>query len=240
MPDYRLYWYPGTCSRVPFVALEEIGEPFDLVLVDRAAVPDPTYLKINLEGRVPTLVHHQRVVTENLAIQTYLARRHPGAKLLPLEDSDRAISVLETHSWFASHVHLLVRQFRFPRNYSDDPDAHASIRAKALPQLEHAFATIDGRLRGREWLFGEWSLLDVYLLWLWFRATGSGFDGSHFPNCIDHALRCESRPSVAKVLDYEEMELARLRDANLLPDWLPGFQAGRSPVPIFRSREAAG
>ena len=226
---YRIYWYPGTCARVPLVALEEIGAPFEPVLEDRLA-ERPEYLLINPKGSVPTLMIGDEALTENLAIQTYLARRHPEARLLPLGDPDTEARVLEMQSWFASSLHPLVRQLRFPRWYSDDPAAHESLRAKAVPQLERGFTTLQGRLADREWLFGDWSLVDVHLLWLWFRATGSGMDGSHFPRLGDHAARCEARPSVARVLEREETGLAALREARKVPEWVLPFQAGHARV----------
>lgn len=188
------------------------------------------YLLVNPKGSVPTLVVGDQPLTENLAIQMYLARRHPEAALLPLGDAGIEPPLLETLSWFASSLHPLVRQLRFPRWYSDDPAAHDSLRAKAVPQLERGFSMLEGRLADREWLFGDWSLVDVHLLWLWFRATGSGLDGSQFPRLADHAARCEMRPSVATVLDREETELAALRAAGKVPAWVLPFQAGHAPV----------
>ena len=228
MSSYRLYWYPGTCSRVPFVALEEIGKPYDVILENRLS-GSAAYLKINPKGSVPALVVDDTVITENLAIQTYLARRHPTAGLLPAGDLGVETAVLEMESWFASTVHPLVRQLRHPRWYSDDPAAHDSIRANATVKLEHVFTLLEDRLQDREWLFAEWSLLDVYLLWLWFRATGSGFDGSPFPRCCAHAMRCEARPSVAKVLQYEVQQFAKLREEGKVPIFVPDFQVGHAP-----------
>jgi glutathione S-transferase len=227
---YRLYWYPGTCARVPFVALEEIGAPFEAVLEDRMAEQRPEYLLLNPKGSVPTLMIDDQPVTENLAIQTYLARRHPEAKLLPLGDPGTEARLLEMQSWFASSLHPLVRQLRFPRWYTDDPAAHDSLRAKATPQIQRAFTTLDSALADREWLFGDWSIVDVHLLWLWFRATGSGLDGSPFPRLADHAVRCEARPSVSRVLEQEEAQLAALREAGRVPGWVLPFQAGHAPV----------
>jgi glutathione S-transferase len=226
---YRLYWYPGTCSRIPYVALEEIGAPFETILEDRMA-GGSDYLLINPKGSVPALIVDGATLTENVAIQTYLARRHPDAQLLPLGDVDTEARVLEMLSWFASSIHPLVRQLRFPRWYSDDPEADASLRARATPLLQRAFSILEGRLGDGEWLFGEWSLVDVHLLWLWFRATGSGLDGSSFPRLAAHATRCEARPSVARVLEHEERELRALRGAGKVPDWVLPFQAGRAPL----------
>jgi glutathione S-transferase len=230
MYSYRLYWYPGTCSRVPLVALEEVGEPFEAILEDRISVPRPEYLAINSKGSVPTLVVGSVTVTENLAIQNYLARRHPSAKLLPTGTPEIDVAVLDMQSWFSSSLHPLVRQLRFPRWYTDDPAAHALLSANATPKLNAAIRILNARLREHTWLFDDWSLLDVHLLWLWFRATGSGLDGSSFSYVAAHAERCEARQSVARVLEREETELAALRAAGKVPDYVPDFQAGKAKV----------
>lgn len=228
MPDYRLLWYPGTCARVPLVALEEAGASYEAILVNRLGGPDPQHLALNPKGKVPTLVIGGRAITENPAIQTFLARNHPHAHLLPQGDYDLELEALETMSWFAAGVHPPITRLRFPRFFSDRPEAYESIRDVARGQLEEAFIILEGRLADRDWLLGEWSIVDVYLLWLWFRATGSGMDGTPFPACIAHAARCESRPSVAKILDREESEYRRLRKAGLVPEGTPDYQAGRS------------
>ena len=81
----RLFWYPGTCARVAYVALQEIGLPYSVELVDKPAGPQAAYLKINPKDKVPALQLGERVVTENPAIQTLMARRHPDACLLPVD-----------------------------------------------------------------------------------------------------------------------------------------------------------
>jgi len=226
---YRLYWAPGTCARVAYVALEEIGAPYEVVVVDKARGPQPEYLEVNRKGKVPALMVGSRLITENPAIQFYLSRRHPEAALLPTE-GQKGIEALELVSWFAAGVHRYITPLRLPQLFCDLPDAWPSIRAIARRELEGAFEIIEDRLDGREWILDSWSLADVHLLWLWFRATGSGMDGSRFPRCIAHALRCEARPSVAFVLDREEEEFERLRAAGKVPPQVPDFQVGRAPV----------
>lgn len=228
-PSYRLYWHPGTCARVTYVALEEIGLPYETVLVDRTGSPRASgYLKINPKNKVPTLEIGGRVITENPAIQTFLSRSHPDKGLLPTEGQE-GIEALEMVSWFAAGIHRFITPFRFPGFFCDREDAWPSIRAQARAELERAFEILDDRLQGREWLFDSWSLADVHLLWLWFRATGSGMDGTRFANCIAHAARCEARPSVSFVLDREEEASEVLRAAGALPPHTPAFQSGRAP-----------
>ena len=106
------------------------------------------YLLINPKGSVPALIVDGRALTENLAIQTYLARRHPDAQLLPLGDVDTEARVLEMLSWFASSIHPLVRQLRFPKWYSDDPEARVPA-SQGDSALQTAFSILEDRLGGR-------------------------------------------------------------------------------------------
>ena len=235
-----LFWSPGTCARVSLVALEEIGEPYEAVIVDRRGgktalddqhphISQTAYLEINPKGKVPSLQVGSTVVTENPAIQTYLTRRYPSVRLLPQGSLELETEVLATISWFAAGVHPNITRFRFPRMFTDDGSAQSAIRARARTLLEEAFALIERRLNEREWLFGDWSLPDVYLLWLWFRATGSGMAADPFPNCAAHALRCEARPSVATVLTLEENAYQWLDHAGRIPKDFPPYAAGRAP-----------
>lgn len=228
-PDYTLHWFPGACSRMSFVALEEIGAPWELVVVDRIADED-SYREVNPKGKVPALVTEGRTFTENPAILTYLDRRNPGVGLLPSEDPVESQEALELMSWFAAGVHPAITRQRIPSLFVDEPAAFDSVRVKARAQLEEIFGILELRLEGRNWLFGDrWRIVDAYFLWIWFRATGSGMDGNPYPNCIDAARRCQERPSVAAALDREELEFARLQEAGRIPEYIPAYQAGRAP-----------
>jgi glutathione S-transferase len=232
MLDMTLYWYPGTCARVPFVALEEIGVPFEVHVLDRDAGEDhsPQYRALNPKGKVPTLVVDGHAITENPAIQMFLGQSFPEARLLPSGDPWITLDALSTMVWFAAAVHPLVRRLRFPASVSAEPVASESVRTIARAQLEEAFAILEARLGDREWLYREWSIVDAYMLWLWFRATGSGMDGSAFPRCAAHARRVEERPSVARVLDREEREMERIVSVYGRPEGMPPHRVGRAPL----------
>jgi glutathione S-transferase len=224
-----LYWYPGTCARVPLVALEEAGEEFEIRVATHEIRAGAEYRKLNPKGKVPLLIHDGHLITENPAIQFHLARTYPQQRLLPLGDPWVELDVLSTMSWFAAGVHPAITRLRMPQHFCVEPSGHESLRAIARSQLEDAFGILERRLAEREWLYDQWSLVDVYLLRLWFRATGSGMDGRLFPRCGEHAQRVESRPSVARALDREERELERLV-ATFGPQIAPhAFQAGRAP-----------
>lgn len=81
----RLYYHPLSRARIAHWALEEVGVPYELKLVDFAKGEErrPEFLAINPMGKVPALVHRDTVVTECAAILAYLGDAFPAAKLAP-------------------------------------------------------------------------------------------------------------------------------------------------------------
>ena len=232
MPSIDLYWSPGSCARVPFVALEHVGAPFQLHVLNRYIGDHQTseYRAINPKEKVPSLALDGWVVTENPVIQIVLARTFPDAGLLPIGDMQAATEAMSMMAWFASGIQPAVARQRFPGAFSDADEAGLErIRLAARRELTKAFAILEERLDHRDWLFDDWSIIDAYMLWLWFRAIGSGMNPDPFPRCADHARRNEARPAVATVLDREETEFARFQDAGTVPPTIPPFQVGRTP-----------
>lgn len=79
-----LYTNPMSRGRVVRWALEEIGQPYECrVLEYGASIKAPEYLAVNPMGKVPAIQHNGAVVTESVAICTYLADAFPEAKLAP-------------------------------------------------------------------------------------------------------------------------------------------------------------
>jgi len=82
---YQLHYFPSNANAAPHMVLEELGLQYDLILVDRQnnAQKSNEYLKINPNGRIPTLVDGQLVMFEAAAIVLYLVDKHPEAGLAP-------------------------------------------------------------------------------------------------------------------------------------------------------------
>ncbi len=83
-----LYSNPMSRGRIARWMLEEVGQPYEVRYLDYGAqMKAPEYRKINPMGKVPALVHGDRVVTEYAAICAYLADAFPEAGLVPQERS---------------------------------------------------------------------------------------------------------------------------------------------------------
>ena len=74
-----LYFSPGACSLASHIGLEETGAPYEAkpILLAKQQQKTEAYLKINPRGKVPALSIDGKILVENTAILTYLARRFP-------------------------------------------------------------------------------------------------------------------------------------------------------------------
>ncbi len=85
----ELFYSPGACSMASHIGIEEIGVPYEPrpTLITKGEQKSEAYLKINPRGKVPALRVDGTVITENVAILNYLAKRFPEKK----NDADRPV-----------------------------------------------------------------------------------------------------------------------------------------------------
>src|SRR5690242_6064577 len=102
----KLYFAPGASSFVPHALLETAGEPFEpmLVKLHKAENQTPEYKALNPRGQVPVLVDCSEVITQIVAIVSYLNDRIPQCNFLPRESLART-RVLSTLAWMNYTVH---------------------------------------------------------------------------------------------------------------------------------------
>ena len=92
MSSLILYHAVPSRSSIALWMLEELGEPYDIHLLNLQAGDSraPAYLAVNPMGKVPALRHGNAVVTEVAAICCYLADEFPNAELnIPVGDPRR-------------------------------------------------------------------------------------------------------------------------------------------------------
>ncbi|WP_010162885.1 glutathione S-transferase family protein [Sphingomonas sp. PAMC 26617] len=79
-----LYTNPMSRGRIARWMLEEVGTPYETVVLDYASdMKGEPFLAINPMGKVPAIVHDGHVVAECAAICAYLADAFPEAGLAP-------------------------------------------------------------------------------------------------------------------------------------------------------------
>jgi len=87
MMTLTFYTNPMSRGRIVRWMLEEVGVPYETVLLDYAdTMKADDYLAINPMGKVPAIVHDGKTVTECAAICAYLADAFPDIGLAPTAD----------------------------------------------------------------------------------------------------------------------------------------------------------
>jgi glutathione S-transferase len=205
----QLYYAPTSCAMLPYIALTEAGASFEVTAVNllRGAHMEAEYLRINPKHQVPALVVDGTVLTENVAIQLWIARQFPDARLLPEGmDEFRAISLL---AWCASGIHPHLTPNVLPQRYCDLPGSEDSVRRCAHKLLTEKLGVADKLLRGRDWFFDRFTLPDAYYFWCFRRATQFKVDVAPFAASRAHFERVSQRASVRQLLQFEADTLAR-------------------------------
>jgi glutathione S-transferase len=200
-----LYYAPHTCALVPFVTLTEAGADFEVRNLNTRANQHrtPEFLALNPKHKVPVLLIDGEPLTENVAIQLFIARQFPDARLLP-GDSGTEIKAISLMAWFASTIHPHLTPNARPENYCDLPGSAESVKRVARKLLLEDFAIADKLLAGREWLFDHFTAPDAYFFWCFRRALSFNLDLSAFGHCRAHFDRMLERASVRKVLAHEK------------------------------------
>lgn len=200
-----LYYAPITCALVPFITLTEANADFETrpINMRKKQQMSPDYLKLNPKHKVPVLVVDGKPLTENIAIQLWIARTFPKANLLPADSwqEAKAISML---SWCASGMHPPLSRINSPAKTCDTLGAEASVRALAQKELFESFSLIDGMLAGRDYFFGHFTTADAHFFWCFRRAVLFDLELKTFPNCVAHLERMKQRASVQKLLTFEK------------------------------------
>ncbi|MEM9348939.1 MAG: glutathione S-transferase family protein [Pseudomonadota bacterium] len=207
MTDITLYVAPYACPRVPTIALEEAGVEFETKVVAFKAGEHkkPDYLAINPKGKVPALVVDGEPLTENVAILTWIADAFPEAKLMPATSTPiEKLRQTADLAFCAGGLHPIVSRIRMPMMFAEGGEAIGAVKAKAMADMAGNAAMIDTRLAGGWWYGDEWSVVDGYLFWIWFRITGAGFPEAEYPNWAAHYARSLERPAVQRMLAREE------------------------------------
>jgi glutathione S-transferase len=158
---------------------------------------------LNPKHKVPVLVIDGSPLTENVAIQTWIHQNFPAVKLLPA-DPMQEIHAISLMAWCASAINPFLSRINSPVRVCDLPGADESVRRLAVQQLFEQYKIADEKLAAREWFFDQFTAVDVHFFWCFCRGTQFNLDLSQFKNCMAHFERMQQRPSVQKLLAYEQ------------------------------------
>jgi glutathione S-transferase len=206
---FNLYYSPGACSLAPHIVLEELGVAYETIRVNLAAGEQrtPEYLKMNPLGRVPTLEYDGRILTENVAILTFLGGAFPKRGLWPRETFDQA-TALSMIGFLASSVHPAYSTIFRPSRWVDDAMAAEALKTTGRKRYFDFLKMIDAKLAGKNWFMGrQYTVVDPYLLVFYRWGNRLGLDVKSLANYSGLIERLLKRPAVKRVMEHEGITL---------------------------------
>ena len=197
----KLYYLTGACSLASYICLIEAGVTFEPVEVERGTkktADGKDYNSINPMGYVPALVLDDgSVLTENVAVLTYIATLDPAGRLAPKPGSMEHFRLLEWLAYISSEIHKVVGVIF--RSASSE-DVKKSAREAAL----HRLAFIERSLEDRPFLTGAaFTVADAYLYVVLSWQQRLELDISGMPKLTAFYERCRARPSVQRARKEE-------------------------------------
>lgn len=209
----ELHYYPSTAAMVPHILLEEIGAPYQRVLVDRAvgAHKTPQYLKLNPNGLIPVLVDGGQPIYETAAIVLHLCDTHPQAALAPPTGSPERAQFYQWLMWLTNTLQASLIVYFYPERWLNEGNAAgvAELKAHAQRKVGVLLDMLEAELarHGQPWFGGaRYSALDPYVFTLcrWTRNFKSA-PARERPLLGPYLQRVLARPAVQRVITAEKL-----------------------------------
>jgi glutathione S-transferase len=207
---YKLLTTPGSAGMAPHAALEEIGVPYDLQLIDTSKGEHrrPEYLKLNPNGRVPTLIDGDQVMYEAAGILLHVTDKHKDTGLAPPIGTPARMLYCQWLMYLTNTVQEAYMQIYHADYFAEAPAAQLDVKATAEKRLERMWGNIDAGLAARgPYLAGEsFSGADLYLHMLsrWSRNSPKpAWTWPHVARLVDLV---KARPSVRRMMRQEGLE----------------------------------
>lgn len=204
----QLHYFPSNASMTPHMLLEELGVPYERVLVDRTtnAHRSPEYLKLNPNGKIPVLVDGDLVLYETGAIVLHLVDTHPEAGLAPaLGTAERAI-FYKWLLWLANTLQAEMPLYFYSDRWADDAAGAAQVKRHAEAHIAGMIDQLEGELarHGGPWFAGDrFSALDPYVFMLCRWTRGMQRPARTLPHLSAYLQRMLARPAVQRVFANE-------------------------------------
>lgn len=161
----------------------------------------PAYRALNANGRVPTIDDDGFILSESLAINLYLAKKHKSP-LYPADPKHEALA----WQWSLWETDRLDRQIvTYVRHAGALPEAERkpALAEAAWLEVAPAFDVLEAALGKSQWLAGPaFSVADLNVAGALYRALA--VDTAPWPNFHAWLYRCWERPAAKHVRSLRE------------------------------------
>lgn len=206
-----LYFSPGACSMASHIGLEEAGAAYTEkpTLLAKGEQKTEAYLKINPRGKVPALSVDGKVIVENTAILTYLAKQFPQTNLLPADPLEEA-RCISTMAWFSNTVHPAYQRYVRSERFAEGDAAKAEVKETGRKNFWASCQEINSMLEGKDWIMGkQFTVADPYALVFYGWGVRAELPMKELAAYTAWKERMLKRPAVRKILESEQNVLLK-------------------------------
>ncbi len=197
------YYWPTPNGWKVSIMLEECGLDYKTVPVNigKGDQFEPAFLAISPNNRMPAIVDHDVSgdpvsVFESGAIMIYLAEK--TGRFMPTDDQGRK-ETLEWLFWQVGNLGPMAGQISHFVNYAQGE--HDYSRTRYANEYNRCIGVLETRLNGRDYILGEYSIVDM-ICWPWIliaKPLGQSLD--EFPNVKRWRQAVKQRPAVQRGVD---------------------------------------
>ena len=199
-----LHYWPTPNGWKISIALEELGLPYDLHLVNIGAGDqfNPDFLKIAPNNRMPAIVDHEGPdgrpisIFESGAILQYLGRKHE--RFYGYSERER-VEIDMWLMWQMGGVGPMAGQAHHFIKYApslEPPQDLPYAKDRYRNEVSRLYSVLDRRLSDRHYIAGDYSIADM-AVWPWASLwEGQEQDIGKFPKMAEWLKRVGDRPAV--------------------------------------------
>ena len=203
----KLYYLRGACSIVPHTALQWIGKPYQAEAATHETIKSPEYLRLNPQGAVPVLIDGDFVLTQNVAILSYLDQLNPQAKIFGSNEPQAHARAVRWLSFCNSDLHPLFGPLFHPEGLAgDNPEFIKEIQKNATAKILNLLAKANEHLANQPYLGDSLSVADVYLYVELRWCKGMKVDFSALEHLEAFYQRVEANQGVQEVLKQQGLK----------------------------------
>jgi len=152
----------------------------------------PAFLAINPAGAIPTIEDDGVALSESLAINLYLAKKHALGSLYPAA-LDGEAQVWRWSLWAQGELEpWLMRETR-------ETASPPTVAELVAPAIDRGLAKLERGVGARDWLVGEsFTVADINVAAVLSPSRSSLLDLSPYPAVADWLARCYARPAAVE------------------------------------------
>ncbi len=191
-----LYTWITPNGRKVSIALEEMGLPYEAHAIElgKGAQRDPDFVKISPNAKIPAIVDRGTGITlmESGAILLYLAQK--SGKLMPA--GEKHWQAMEWLMWQMGGLGPILGQVHHFVKYNKGLSEYGEERYTT--EMNRLYGVLDARLKGREFILDEFSIVDIACFPWIARWNWQEQDLDKYPEVKRWFLAMAGRPAVQR------------------------------------------